>query len=410
MNIANLVVEKGLIAKTDTKTPQLIQVTAATSDIHSGVVELTWQNVDNDGNVFEPFATAKIFYGDKSEWLDSWTSITHLIQNRVEALEGLAVTGKASRFSRNMAYTLFASNLVDYADKYRGMQSVVIYELEGFADVQLTTKESGVWTVPPYFIDSVAHLAGFIMNCSDAMDTQSNYCVTPGWKSMRFAKALIPGAKYRSYVKMISTVGDPTVYLGDVYIMQDDAIMGMVGGIQFRRYPRILLKRFFSPPDKMADMEGKHKAATSHAPVQTPTAPKTAAPQLKSALTHHQSGPGGNDGQGEPLFAKPDIAQPVAPEDAKSATTDAAAPSGEPAAVSSSTTAKALMLIAKEGALELSDLHNDASIAELGIDSLMSLVISEKFRTELNVKVGNSLFLDYPTIGDLRKWLDEYYS
>lgn len=394
MNIANLVVEKGLIAKTDTRTPQLIQVTAATTDVHSGVVELTWQNVDNDGNVLEPFATAKIVYGDKSEWLDSWTSITHLIQNRVEALERLAVTGKASRFSRNMAYTLFASNLVDYADKYRGMQSVVMYELEGFADVQLTTKESGVWTVPPYFIDSVAHLAGFIMNCSDAMDTQSNYCVTPGWKSMRFAKALNPGAKYRSYVKMIPTVGDPTVYLGDVYIVQDDAIMGMVGGIQFRRYPRILLKRFFSPPDKMADMEGKHEAATSHAPVKTPTAPKAAAPQLKSALTHHESGPDGNDEQGKPL----------------STTTDAAAPSGEPAAVSSSTTAKALMLIAKEGALELSDLHDDASIAELGIDSLMSLVISEKFRTELNVKVGNSLFLDYPTIGDLRKWLDEYYS
>lgn len=79
-----------------------------------------------------------------------------------------------------MTYTLFASKLVDYAEKYRGMQSVVMHELEGFADVQLTTKESGVWTVPPYFIDSVAYLAGFIMNCSDAMDTQNNYCVTSG--------------------------------------------------------------------------------------------------------------------------------------------------------------------------------------------------------------------------------------
>ena len=410
MSIANLVVEKGLIAQTDTKTPQSIQVTASTTNVHSGVVDLTWRNVDKDGNILEPFATANIFYGDKSEWLDSWTSITHLIQNRVEALEHLAATGKANRFSRNMAYTLFASNLVDYADKYRGMQSVVMYELEGFADVQLTTKESGVWTVPPYFIDSVAHLAGFIMNCSDAMDSQSNYCVTPGWKSMRFAKALTPGAKYRSYVKMIPTVGDPSVYLGDVYIMQDDAIMGMVGGIQFRRYPRILLKRFFSPPDKMADMEGKPKAATPHAPTKTPTAPKAAAPHLKSAPTHHESGHGGNDEQGKPVPTKSDTAGPAPPEDAKSATTNAAAPSGESAAMSSSTTAQALLLIAKEGALELSDLHDDAGMVELGIDSLMSMVISEKLRTQLNVKVGGSLFLDYPTIGDLRKWLDEYYS
>jgi acyl carrier protein len=68
------------------------------------------------------------------------------------------------------------------------------------------------------------------------------------------------------------------------------------------------------------------------------------------------------------------------------------------------------MLIAKEAALEISDLEDDANFADLGIDSIMSLVIAEKFRTELDIKVGGSLFLDYPTIGDLRKWLEKYYS
>lgn len=94
-----------------------------------------------------------------------------------------------------MAYTLFAKNLVDYADKYRGMQLVVMHELEAFADIQLSDQEhSGKWTVPPFFIDSVAHLAGFIMNCSNFIDTKNNYCVTSGWKSMRFAELLAPGA------------------------------------------------------------------------------------------------------------------------------------------------------------------------------------------------------------------------
>jgi monodictyphenone polyketide synthase len=40
----------------------------------------------------------------------------------------------------------------------------------------------------------------------------------------------------------------------------------------------------------------------------------------------------------------------------------------------------------------------------------MSLVISEKFREELGVTVTVSLFLEYPTIGDLRSWLLEYYN
>lgn len=309
-----------------------------------------------------------------------------------------------------MAYTLFASNLVDYAEKYRGMQSIVMHELEGFADVQLTTKESGVWTVPPYFIDSVAHLAGFIMNCSDVMDTQNNYCVTPGWKSMRFAKPLVPGAKYRSYVKMIPTVEDSTIYLGDVYIMQDDAIMGLVGGIQFRRYPRILLSRFFSAPDKMAAIEGKPKAAASQATVPARAAPKAATPEPKPALSRHDSGFGGEDEQKKPPPANLPTTAPALPTDATLAATNAGAPSVESAAVSGSITAKALLLISKEAALEISDLEDDASFAELGVDSLMSLVIAEKLRTELDVKVGGSLFLDYPTIGDLRQWLDEYYS
>ena len=387
MNIANLVVSKGLIAQMDNKTPQLIQVTATTADVHSGIVDLTWQNVGNDGNVHEPFATANIFYGDASAWLSSWTSITHLINGRIEALERLAAEGKANRFSRNMAYTLFANNLVDYAEKYRGMQSVVMHELEGFADVQLTTKQSGVWTVPPYYIDSVAHLAGFIMNCSDAMDTQSNYCVTPGWNSMRFAKPLVPGAKYRSYVKMIPTAEDPTIYFGDVYIMEDNIIVGKVGGIQFRRYPRILLSRFFSPPDKMAAIESKPMAATPDAP--TP-APK-------------------KDEKSKPVLSNLPTATTASPKGAKRAAPDAAPPSVDSTAAPSSITAKALMLIANEAALEVSDLEDDACFANLGVDSLMSLVIAEKLRTELNVKVGGSLFLDYPTIGDLRIWLEEYY-
>ena len=400
MNVANLVVTKGLVAQNDNKTPQLIQVTAVTADIRSGVVDLTWQNVDNDGNLHEPFATANLYYGDASKWLSSWTSIAHLIHGRIESLERLAAEGKANRFSRNMAYTLFASNLVNYADKYRGMQSVVMHELEGFADVRLTTKESGVWTVPPYFIDSVAHLAGFIMNCSDTIDTQNNYCVTPGWKSMRFAKPLVPGAKYRSYVKMIPTVEDPTVYLGDVYIMQDDAVIGMVGGIEFRRYPRILLNRFFSPPEKTAATEGKPKATASQAPLPAPAAPKVEVPEQKpKPLSRHDSGFGGEDEQIAPLSTNHTTTAPAA-----------AVPSVESAAASGSITAKSLMLIAKEAALEISDLEDDASFVDLGIDSLMSLVIAEKFKTELNVKVGGSLFIDYPTIGDLRKWLEEYHS
>ena len=400
MNVANLEVLKGLVAQKSPKTPQLIRVSAATVDIHSGIVDLRWHNVRSDGTVDDPFASANIYYDNAAAWLASWVPTTHLIQGRIQTLERLAEEGTANRFSHNMAYSLFANNLVDYNEKYRGMQSVILHGFEAAADVTLTTEKGGTWTVPPYFIDSVAHLAGFIMNVSDAVDTKTNFCVTPGWRSMRFARPLVAGAKYRSYTKMIPTPEDATVYLGDVYILQEDTIIGMVGGIQFRRYPRILLNRFFSAPDG--------EASKSHAATTTAAGPsKSALTRLEPAPTRQGPAPKVATAAAAvpPATSAPAPAPPATP---IVAVATAVAPALE--ADSDSTAAKAIALIAEEAALELADLHDEASFASLGIDSLMSLVIAEKFREELGVSVGGSLFLEYPTLGDLRSWLGEYYS
>ena len=456
MDMSNLVVSKGLIAqKGSTTTPQMIQVMARTADIESGVLDLTWQCVGHDGSLLEAFATANLVFGDSQTWLSSWSPMAHLIQHRIEMLEHLAEQGQANRLSKNMAYTLFAKNLVDYAEKYRGMQSVVMHGLEAFADVQLSTKDDGAkFLVPPYFIDSVAHLAGFIMNCSDSIDTQNNvsaparkyssntksrimskmrrnrfmltreqYCVTPGWKSMRFAEPLIAGDRYRSYVKMIPTVEDPSVYMGDVYILRadDSAIIGMVCGIQFRRFPRLLLSRFFSAPEPPKDALKKATPAA-----QLKKASILPAPAIKHKKIDWSTESDGSDsGFDEPRPTKTDktelgsksdvpIDTAIIAQTLPSVTSVSTAASSDgiatPPSGRETVATKALDLIARESALDLADLEEGAEFSNLGIDSLMSLVLAEKFRLELNVKVNGSLFLDYPTVGDLTKWLDEYYS
>lgn len=402
MNICDLEVSKGLVAQSKTKTPQLIQVSANTDDIHgNNHVQLVWHNVLPSGAVTnEPFASATVQYSSASAWLASWIPAAHLVQGRMEALERLAAQGIVNKFSHTMAYSLFAGNLVDYAPKYRGMQSVTLHGFEACADITLSTEKGGTWTVPPYFIDSVAHLAGFIMNVSDAMDTKGNFCVTPGWASMRFARPLVAGERYKSYVKMIPTAKNPDIYLGDIYVLQEGEIIGLVGGIKFRQYPRSLLSRFFSAPDEgslgtRADV-GNNALAGGVTSIKSSTV--TMPLQVGS---------------------KPDaIPQPVVtsePQPSKAANTSPQAPTVEPGSKatlptdSDSTAAKAIALVAAEGGLELADLQDAASFAELGVDSLMSLVIAEKLREELDVVVSGSLFIEYPTVGDLRSWLVEYY-
>jgi iterative type I PKS product template protein len=390
------------VAQKKAKTPQLIQVSATTGDIHgNGTVQFVWHNVLSSGAVADDhFATATIEYGSASAWLASWIPAAHLVQGRIEALERLAERGVVNRLSRNMAYSLFANNLVDYAPKYRGMQAVMLHGLEACADITLSTEKGGTWTVPPYFIDSVAHLAGFVMNVSDAMDTKANFCVTPGWGSMRFARPLLADKRYKSYVKMIATAEDPDIYLGDVYVLQGGEVIGFVGGIKFRRYPRLLLSRFFTAPDEGGP--GTKAGIVDHTPAAVTTSAKPAA-----VPTPSQAG------------LKPDaILQPVVlkePQSSKLAIPSPQAPTVEPGpnaaltADSDSTAAKAIALVAAEAGLEVADLHDATGFAELGVDSLMSLVIAEKFREELEVIVSGSLFLEYPTVGDLKSWLVEYY-
>ena len=361
---------------------------------------MIWYNVREGMRTEEPFATATLLYDTATVWLSSWIPMTHLIQGRIQDLQRLADSELANRLSNSMAYKLFASNLVDYAPVYRGMQSVVLYGLEAFAEVTLAIDRghSGNYTVPPHFIDSVAHLAGFVMNVSDALDTESKYAVTPGWRSLRFAKPLVPGGKYTSYVKMIPTEDDPTVFFGDVYVLQDGQIMGMCGGIQFRRYPRILLSRFFSAPDDSSAPPVAHatKAAAPKKIVPAATVPASAAkPQAAPA----------------PVVEVVAVAASPTPVVNVAGSLDTAVVV-EAATVANpdSTSAKAIQVVASEAALDLADLTDGASFAELGVDSLMSLVIAEKFREQLGVVVNGSLFLEYPTIGDLRSWLDEYYT
>ena len=397
MSISDLVVREGLVAQKNTNVPQLIQISITTADIGLGRAQLEWHNVSQDGCSLaddEPFATAQVVYGSADAWLSSWVPMLHLVRGRIDALSQLADEGRANCFAHGMAYWLFANNLVNYADKYRGMQSVVLDGLEAYAEVTLQSGDGGVWTVPPFFIDSVCHLAGFVMNVSDAVDTKANFCVTPGWGSLRLARQLVAGGRYRSYVKMIPTAEDPSVYLGDVYVLQEDEIVGVLQAIKFRRYPRVLLNRFFSPAEvKNSLASGSHASAPTpkpnpeppvHAPSSAPAPPQTQAQAPAQAASTPQ----------------PKKAVEAKESAAPAATTD----------FPDSTAAKALALVAAEAALELSDLHDDASFAHIGVDSLMSLVIAEKLREQLNITVSGSLFLEYPTVGDLRAWLVEYYN
>ena len=67
---------------------------------------------------------------------------------------------------------------------------------------------------------------------------------------------------------------------------------------------------------------------------------------------------------------------------------------------------RALQIISEETGVAMDDLTNDTNFSESGVDSLLSLVITSRFRDELELDIGHeSLFLDCPTVADLKQLL-----
>jgi thioesterase domain-containing protein/acyl carrier protein len=66
----------------------------------------------------------------------------------------------------------------------------------------------------------------------------------------------------------------------------------------------------------------------------------------------------------------------------------------------------ALRIISEESGVAISDLTDDCVFADIGIDSLLSLVITSRFREELGLDIGlDDMFTNYPVVKDLREFL-----
>lgn len=67
---------------------------------------------------------------------------------------------------------------------------------------------------------------------------------------------------------------------------------------------------------------------------------------------------------------------------------------------------QALSIIAEESGLAVAELTDDTSFGDVGIDSLLGLVVSARFKEELGIDFDfNALFFDCPTVGDLKTFL-----
>lgn len=361
MNVSNMQVPKPLIASPEGKS-QILRLTAKL-DASKSRADLEFSS--GDGNQRVVHANCQVLVEDSEKCLSDWARQAYLIKSRIDWLKDAEKQGKAHKIGRGLAYKLFSA-LVDYDQKYRGMEEVILHSenMEASARVVFQTAEKdGNFFCSPYWIDSVAHISGFIVNGSDAVNSQESVYISHGWESLQFAEPLVASKTYRSYVRMQPQPGK--VMVGDVYVFDGERIVASVGGLKFQCIPRKVLNTFLPPI-------GASRGATPAARQSTPAPPKKVQASRKSA----------------PQVTMENI--------------------GTVNEKLASITSRALDILAVEIGVGLEELVDNVAFSDLGVDSLMTLSVSGRLRDELEINVHSQDFHNEQTIEEFKKVLAKF--
>lgn len=232
VDVADMKVEKPLIATGNG--PQLFRASAS-ADWSAQKASVHFYSVNTEGKKTADHARCTVKFGNPSDWSNEWKRNAYLIKSRIDVLHRGVDDGQSHKLKRGMAYKLFGA-VVEYGKAYQGMQEVVLDSamLEATARVKFqTTEDDGKFNIGPYWIDSLGHIAGFIMNANDATDSNVQVFVNHGWDRMRCTTTFSPEKTYQTYNRMQNIGG--TLYSGDTYILEEGNIVAVFEGIKVCR-------------------------------------------------------------------------------------------------------------------------------------------------------------------------------
>ena len=230
LNVADMKVERPLIASSNIS--QILRVSAS-ANWSSNLVLLSFYSINAHGRKIADHATCKVMVTTDQTWLQDWRRNSYLIRSRMKALHNGVDQGDSHKLKRGIVYKLFSA-LVDYSPSYQGMQEVVLdsSELEATAQVSFGIGDEG-YNFNPCWVDSLGHIAGFIMNGNDNVQSKDQVFVNHGWDAMRCATKFAKGKKYQTYNRMQLVSG--TMYSGDTYVFDEGNVVAIFEGVKVCR-------------------------------------------------------------------------------------------------------------------------------------------------------------------------------
>ncbi|OAA70563.1 Beta-ketoacyl synthase [Cordyceps fumosorosea ARSEF 2679] len=360
LDVCDVKVDRPLIAH-PSETSCLFRV-SATADWASQLISVSIYSVDQAGNTTAHHAKANVRLSvDTTAWLAEWNTVAYLIRGRIASLERGVASGNSHKLKRSMVYKLFTS-IVDYSSEYQGMQEVILdsEELEAAAKVSFRVGKQGFY-MNPHWIDSLGHLAGFIMNGNEYSQSDQQVFINHGWSRLRFGEIPREGKVYTTYNKM--QLVENKLYAGDTYVLDGDRIIAMFDRVAFQAVPRKIIGKLLPNTNDTAPVPSIKR----HTPPSKETWP-AAARAAPAPVQSHTRRPSATPPSGDLDFPR------------------------------------VLTIIAEEVGIAPTELQPDIQLVDFGLDSLLSLTISSRINDEMGLDLPSTLFAEHPTVKDLQSY------
>lgn len=353
----------------------LVQISATLSE---GKVSVKFSGTAASGLPPTVYAKCVVVWHNPAEVLQQWSRSKHLVCSRIEHIRAMKGINK---LNRQMAYKLFGA-VVEYSEGFHGMDEVFLHSEQHEAVAQVsfkTERHVGNFLRSPYWIDSLTQLSGFVMNGNETLDTKKEVYISNGWESMHFASQLSSNKSYTVYVKMYP--GHSSVYSGELYVLDDEEIVGVSLGIKFQLVHRDLLKLLLTPPP-LPEVSDKIKQSN-----------------LWGILKPDSSSELSTDPQNTPASLSVQSFSKIAHNDSENSRV----------AKFQQFINSVFEILCEQLKLESQKLVGKVKFVDLGVDSLMSLTILGHFRESLGLDLPPTIFHTCLTVEGLVKVLEDIY-
>ncbi|KAL8639261.1 MAG: hypothetical protein Q9228_003690 [Teloschistes exilis] len=360
VDVSDMTVSKALILK-EKMAGQLLQA-HANADWISNAVTIVFVSFDAKGKLQE-HARCVVRFRDYSLQETLQKNALGLKQRMQTLRDGIA-TGGTARFSRHMVYRMIRP-LARFHSDYRAIDEVVLDSKTLEASSKLSfgsVKRDGDFHTHPAIIDALTQSCGFAMNCNDSTDLDNEVFMNHGWGGFSIFEPIDFDKGYTTYTRMHE--GNDKLWHGDVVVFDGDGVVASFQRVTMQGVPRRVLKVILS-------LESGAKSHTQRSEGKKDSSP---APSMTASV----------------VVPRPKHPEPLPTRNFPTA----------------SRVATALSIIAEESGLNVDEFTDQLAFSDAGIDSLMSLTISARFKEEIELDIDfNALFYEYSTVATLKQLL-----